>query len=108
MDGPELARRYYRALDAGEYDALRDLLAPGFTHVRPDRTIEGREAFVAFMRDERPETDTSHEVETVFEGAPGVAVRGRVLRADGSAWFAFVDAFAVADGALASLTTYTA
>jgi ketosteroid isomerase-like protein len=102
-----LAREYYRAIDDGDYDALVDLLAPQFVHDRPDRTIEGRERFVRFMREERPETDTSHEVDAVYRDSGSVAVEGRLLRADGSEWFGFVDVFAVADGAAIELTTYT-
>jgi len=105
MDAP--AREYYRAIDEGDYDALADLLAPGFVHDRPDRTLDGRERFVRFMRQERPETDTTHEVDAVYRNDAGVAVEGRLLRADGSEWFGFVDVFRVADGRLTGLTTYT-
>jgi ketosteroid isomerase-like protein len=107
MEPATLARRYYETLDAGEYGALAALLAPGFTHYRPDRTIEGREQFLQFMRAERPETDTSHEVEATYGGPDGVAVRGRLSRADGSVWFRFVDVFEVADDALVACHTYT-
>ena len=103
-----LARAYYDALDAGEYDRLAGLLAPEFVQRRPDRTFEGRERFVAFMRDERPMTDTTHIVERVYPAGPGVAVRGRLLDADGDALFAFVDAFHIADGRITALETYAA
>lgn len=109
-----LARAYYESIDAGEYDRLAGLLAPAFRHVRGDQTIEGRDAFVRFMREERPATDTTHEVDAVYrpEGTDGgaeseVAVRGRLLRADGTVWFGFVDVLAVANGRLAGLTTYS-
>ncbi|WP_254545570.1 nuclear transport factor 2 family protein [Halomarina pelagica] len=133
MDAADLAREYYRAIDEADYDALATVLAPDFVHDRPDRTIEGRDAFVRFMREERPDPDTTHELDAVFldgerdereegrdargEGrdgrekrhdgrGAGVACEGRVLRADGGEWFRFVDVFAVEDGALAGLTTY--
>ena len=108
-DPEPLARAYYASIDADEYDRLAGLLAEGFRHVRGDRTIEGRDAFVRFMREERPETDTIHEVDAVYraDGGAGVAVRGRLRRADGSTWFGFVDVFEVADGRLARLATYT-
>jgi len=106
-DGPALAREYYRAIDAGDYEALRAVLDPEFVHRRGDRTLDGRTAFVQFMREGRPETDTTHEVEAVYDGPGGVAVRGRLRRADGSPWFEFVDAFEVRGGALAGLRTYT-
>jgi ketosteroid isomerase-like protein len=108
MEPTTLAHRYYETIDGGDYEALAGLLAPGFVHHRPDRSIEGREAFVAFMREERPETDTTHEVSALYTREAGVAVEGRLRRADGSEWFRFADAFDVADGALAACRTYTA
>jgi len=107
MDDADLARAYYDAIDAGEYDALDEVLAPSFEHVRPDMTLSGREAFVAFMRDDRPRTDTHHAVDTVYDGAGGVAVHGRLLAEDdGRELFAFVDAFDIEDGEIVGLTTY--
>ena len=106
------ARAYYRALDEGDYDLLADLLADDFRHERPDRTIEGRDRFVRFMREERPQTDTSHPVEWVFEapgeGAGVAAVQGRLLAADGREIVGFVDVFAFDDGGrISRIRTYT-
>ena len=106
-DREALARAYYEALDAGDYDRLASLLDPAFVQRRPDRTFEGRDRFVAFMRDERPMTDTTHAVDAVYPRGPGVAVRGRLLDSDGEVLFAFVDVFAVESGRLATLETYT-
>jgi ketosteroid isomerase-like protein len=128
-DAGDLARAYYRTIDDGDYEPLRDLLADGFVQRRPDRTLEGADAFVRFMREERPETDTTHVVERVYRtveaatapAAPDtaddplatadadayVAVEGRLERASGETWFRFVDTFAVADGRLTGLVTYT-
>jgi ketosteroid isomerase-like protein len=119
----ERARAYYRALDEGDYDRLADLLAEGFVHDRPDRTIDGRDRFVSFMREDRPQKDTSHRVDAVFEarddtGGRGadaaagtdrerVAVQGRLLAADGSAITGFVDVFSVAEGRIERIETYT-
>lgn len=108
MDAADLARKYYRAIDEDDYDALAGILADRFVHHRSDRTLDSQEAFVHFMREVRPETNTTHEVETVYSGPGGVAVRGRLRRADGSEWFKFVDVFAIEDGRLSELTTYTA
>lgn len=102
----DLAREYYRAIDEHDYEALASVLAADFSHDRPDRTIEGREAFVQFMREERPETETTHEVVELFRNERGIAVRGKLNRADGSEWFEFVDVFGVREGALTSLKTY--
>lgn len=109
MDDADVAREYYRAIDEGDYGALVDALAGGFVHRRPDTTIEGREEFVSFMRSGRPETDTEHAIEAVYESDDGdrVAVEGRLLRADGSEWFRFVDVFTVRDGRIRALRTYT-
>ena len=101
-------RPRYAAIDAGEYDRLRSLLAPEFVQRRPDRTFDGRDRFVAFMRDERPDTDTTRVVDRVYPAGPGVAVRGRLLDADGDAVFAFVDVFDVTDERLTALETYAA
>lgn len=105
MDAAGLAEAYYDAIDDGDYDALAELLAPGFEHVRPDRTLSGRREFVSFMRDDRPKTDTTHVLDAVYEGRDGVAARGRLLDADGEL-FAFVDAFEVTDGTISGLRTY--
>ena len=107
MDGADLAREYYRAIDDGDYAALTDALAGGFVHRRPDTTIEGREEFVSFMRGGRPETDTEHAIEAVYDDGDRVAVEGRLLRADGSEWFRFVDVFTVGDDRIRALRTYT-
>ncbi|WP_132058955.1 nuclear transport factor 2 family protein [Halorussus amylolyticus] len=104
------ALAYYDAIDADDYDALASLLAPGVVHDRPDRTIEGRETLVGFMRDGRPNKRTSHEVTTVFaEGEDGerVAVEGRLFDSGGEKMFGFVDAFAFEDGKIAEIRTYT-
>jgi len=108
IDAPgTLARDHYRDLDAGDYAGLASRLTADFRHVRGDRTLEGRDRFIRFMRDDRPETDTSHEVDTVFVSGEEIAVRGRLLRADGTGWFAFVDVFTLDDGRFATLVTYT-
>ena len=107
MNAEDLALAYYDAIDAGDYDRLAELLTPEFTHYRPDRTLDGRGEFVRFMREERPMTDTDHDVGGVYTKGEGVAVQG-CLRDDlGEELFAFVDVFAVEDGALAALETYT-
>jgi ketosteroid isomerase-like protein len=127
MDAPATARSYYERIDAGEYERLRDLLAPAFVHERPDRVLEGADRFVRFVREERPDPDTTHAVETVYaavegEGSAGrverddgagdatpvrVAVEGRLLAADGEPYFRFLDAFRLVDGRIARLVTYT-
>jgi ketosteroid isomerase-like protein len=106
-DRESLARSYYRALDDHDYESLADLLAPGFVHHRPDRTIDGRDRFVRFMREERPMTDTSHPVDDVFTSGDAVAVRGRLLDGQGDRIVGFVDVFAVEDGAVTRIDTYT-
>jgi ketosteroid isomerase-like protein len=105
-DGPALAREYYRAIDAGEMDALQRVLAPEFVQERSDRTLSGREAFVTFMAEKRPETDTEHVIKQVYTAPDGVAVQGQLLRGDGSLFFRFVDVFQV-EKRLRHLITYS-
>ncbi|RCU47044.1 DUF4440 domain-containing protein [Haloplanus salinus] len=110
MDRRDAVRGYYDAIDTGDYDRLRDLLAPGFVQRRPDRTLDGRDRFVEFMRDGRPRTDTEHVVEAV--GVDGgevstVFVEGRLRTADGNDLFGFVDVHRVGDAGIESLRTYT-
>lgn len=134
MTRTEAVRAYYRALDAGEYDRLADLLAPDFRQERPDRTFEGREAFVRFVRADRPRTDTRHAIDAVYvgesdedrngggdgdgrgEGGDGdrdrdrggdVAVEGRLVTEDGELLVTFADAFAFDGDEIARLRTYT-
>lgn len=107
MDRAATARAYYEALDDGEYDRLAALLAEGFRHERPDRTIEGRDGFVRFMREERPQRDTSHLIERVFEREDAVAVQGRLLDAEGAVITRFVDVFSFERGEIRRIRTYT-
>lgn len=123
MDRPTArARAYYLALDEGDYETLADLLAPGFVQERPDLTLEGRERFVRFMREERPQKNTSHAVDAVYvpeaasgaesgsDGEPArteVAVRGRLLDDDGDRLFRFVDVFVAGETGFWRLDSYT-
>lgn len=112
MEPTATARAYYAALDDGDYERLTELLAPDFRQERPDRAFDGRERFVRFMREERPQTDTTHPIDAVYEasdegGRDRVAVEGRLVGGDGERIASFVDVFAVEDGRIASLRTYT-
>jgi ketosteroid isomerase-like protein len=117
-DVGELALAYYEHIDNGAYGSLRDLLADGFVQDRGDMTLEGADRFVTFMREERPDTDTTHVVERVYRTDPATpddsaetvehaAVEGRLERADGETWFRFVDTFTARGGRLIRLGTYT-
>lgn len=106
-DRKKIVKTYYRAIDAGEYERLREVLAPDFVQERGDRTFEDREAFIRFMAEDRPQTDTTHELERLYEGPGGIAAQGQLRRADGSLFFRFVDVFEV-DGRIERLVTYTA
>jgi ketosteroid isomerase-like protein len=89
VDGP--VDEYYEALDTHAYDLFERLLTPSFVHERPDRTIDGRERFVEFMTEDRPLTETAHELETVLSDGGTVAVEGRLLDDDDTELFGFVD-----------------
>lgn len=112
MDHEAAAREYYRALDEDDYEALADLLAPEFVHYRPDRTIDGRDRFVTFMREERPMKATSHPLDAVYatdaDGADReVAVRGRLLDPDGDPVVSFVDVFSFDGDRVEAIHTYS-
>ncbi|WP_227132458.1 nuclear transport factor 2 family protein [Halorubellus salinus] len=70
MDAEATVRSYYACLDDARYDDLRDVLAPGFTQRRPDRTFDGRDAFCSFMTENRPHSDTTHDLDGVFVEPP--------------------------------------
>ncbi|OIB58444.1 nuclear transport factor 2 family protein [Natrialba sp. SSL1] len=131
MDATGLVRRYYDALDAHDYDALETVLAPAFTQRRPDRTFDDRAAFIEFMREERPNPETTHELELVLadddarehegeseseaesnsstdELTVTVAARGRVCDESGEL-FEFADFFTVdrEQARLVRLETYS-
>ena len=107
MDPETAARTYYDALDAGAYDDLEATLAPDFVQYRPDRTLVGREAFVRFMREERPNRETRHDVRDVLVDGERAVARGRLLDSGGGELFAFADVFELEDGRLVRLETYT-
>ncbi|WP_394739077.1 nuclear transport factor 2 family protein [Natronococcus roseus] len=108
MDAVALVERYYESLDAHEYDALEDVLAPEFVQQRPDRRFEDREAFVEFMHEDRPNKRTRHDLEDVLADGGDVAVRGRVVDDEtGSALFAFADFFELGDERIVRLETYS-
>lgn len=102
-------RAYYRALDTHDYERLAELLHPSFVHDRPDMTVEGRDRFVAFMREERPLTETSHPLDGVYEQGNGdeLAARGRLLDADGNELTAFVDVFSFEGTDVRRIQTFT-
>ena len=107
MDRDSRVRAYYRRLDNAEYAELESLLHPEFVQRRPDRTFDDRASFLAFMRSERPVTDTSHDITTVCASRGGRAASGHLLDADGNELFAFIDVFKFgADGRITRLTTY--
>lgn len=106
MEPAALVRRYYDALDHHDYDALEDVLASDFVQRRPDRTFEGREAFVRFMREGRPNPDTTHELEAVIADGDRVAARGEVFDGERKL-FEFADFFLLADGRIVRLETYS-
>jgi ketosteroid isomerase-like protein len=106
-DAETLVRTYYDCLDSGEYDRLTDVLAPDFTQERPDRTFSGREEFVEFMREQRPRTDTTHPIETVYRASDEQwAVKGRLV-ADDETLTGFVDLFTLEDSQIRRIETYT-
>jgi ketosteroid isomerase-like protein len=110
MEHAEVVSAYYDALDAHDYETLEQLLAPDFVQYRPDRTFEGRDAFLSFMRDGRPQSDTTHVVERVYENdrERSLGVCGRLVGSGGDDLFRFLDVHDFESGRVATLRTYTA
>lgn len=109
MGDRDAVRAYYRALDDHTYETFDSLLTADFDQDRPDRTLEGRERFVAFMRDERPLTRTTHDLQDFYENDGGeILVRGTLRNADGEALFEFVDRHVFDGDRIAHVETFTA
>jgi ketosteroid isomerase-like protein len=111
----DLVADYYDALDSHDYDSLQSLLAPGFVQHRPDRRFDSREAFVRFMREERPQSDTTHRVHARYvpsevdaeTDTTEVLARGDLLSAEGDLLVRFLDRFRITDGRIVELGTFT-
>lgn len=104
-DREQLSRAHYECLDSGDYERLESILTATFVHERPDMTLSGREEFVTFMREQRPRTDTTHRIETVYLSDDGTAVEGRLV-ADSETLTGFVDLFEFDDGRIDRIDTY--
>jgi len=107
MDQSTLVAEYYRCLDDDEYETLRSILHPEFIQQRPDRAFKSREAFVEFMRSERPQTDTTHRVDTLLESAGSLAASGRLFDAEGGELFEFIDVFQFDEGRICAVDTFS-
>jgi len=107
MDHARLVDEYYRCLDAEEYETLTSILHPQFVQHRPDRSFESREAFVEFMQNGRPNTDTTHEVDKLLESAASLAASGRLFDADGTKLFDYIDVFRFDDGQILAVDTFS-
>jgi len=104
-----LVADYYESLDTHTYDQLETLLHPEFVHERPDMTLSGRDEFIRFMRDDRPNTDTSHPIDTLYpaDNSSEIAVRGRLLSADEALITEFVDIFSFGGEQIERIRTFT-
>lgn len=104
----ERVRAYYQSLDEHDYERLASLLHPDFVQHRPDMTLDGRVEFVTFMRERRPNQETSHPIDAIYTqiDGDGVVVEGRLLDANGRRITRFVDVFSFEEGLLWTLRTY--
>ena len=102
------ARTYYRSLDDHDYETLRSILTPSFVQRRPDLRLEGRDRFITFMRAERPQAETTHPIDSIYESEANLAVEGRLLDASGERITGFVDVLAFDDDRIDRIRTYTA
>jgi len=110
----DTVHEYYDTIDEKRYDDLSDILDPEVVHYRPSGTLEGREEFVEFMRDERPMEETTHKVDGFYGTGPKVAdgtevvAFGRVVSdEDDETLFDFLDLFVFEDNAIKKIRTYT-
>lgn len=105
----DLVSAYYESLDTQTYDRLETLLHPEFVHERPDMTLSGRDEFIRFMRDDRPNTDTSHPIDALYpaDNSAEIAVRGRLLSADDALITGFVDIFSFDAERIERIRTFT-
>lgn len=109
MGSRDAVRAYYDALDDHTYETFESLLAEDFYQERPDRTLDGRERFVSFMRDERPLTETTHELKDLYENdGDEIVARGILRNADGEPLFEFVDRHVFDGDRIAHVETFTA
>jgi len=107
-DPADRVRSFYHALDEHDYDRLASLLASDFVHDRPGLTLDGRDRFVQFMREERPNRETSHPIDAIYRDGDGeLAARGRLLDETGEQLTAFVDVFELGEAGFESVRTYT-
>jgi predicted SnoaL-like aldol condensation-catalyzing enzyme len=108
-DAIYLARLYYTALDDHGYDVLWDLLQQDFVQYREDMTLDGRDEFVSFMRDGRPQTDTTHVIDRYIRSKRDgeIVVRGHLEDRNGDTLFVFLDRFRAREGKLTELKTFT-
>ncbi len=104
-----LVTTYYDSLDTHAYDRLETILGPDFVHERPDMTHSGRDAFIQFMREGRPNTDTSHPVDELYPATQSneLAARGRLLSAEDELITTFVDIFSFDGDQITQLRTFT-
>lgn len=105
------AERYYRLVDAADYEELLALFAEDVRYDRPGQgTIEGIDALERFYRTERPLSDGSHDLRTVVVEDDTVAVRGVFSgrQDETTVSFGFADFHTFdADGLIARRVTYT-
>ncbi|WP_416840192.1 nuclear transport factor 2 family protein [Haloferax sp. DFSO52] len=107
-DATFLARLYYTALDEHGYDTLRDILDPDFVQHRGEMTLDGREEFVSFMRDDRPQKDTTHVIDRYIQSKSEdeIVVRGHLEDSTGDELFVFLDRFRTREGQISELKTF--
>ncbi len=107
----ETVRRYYRRVDAEDYEGLLALFAADVHYDRPGQEpIDGIDALERFYRTERPLADGSHDLRTLVVENDTVAVRGVFSGRQGETTvsFGFADFHTFdAEGLIAHRVTYT-
>lgn len=110
----ETVHKYYDTIDEKRFDEIGDVLDSEVVHYRPGGTLEGREEFVEFMREERPTKETTHKVDGFYGTGPKVAdgrevvAVGRVVSDENDeTLFDFLDLFVFEGDKINEIRTYT-
>lgn len=73
----KLADAYFDALDAPDYESLRSVFATDIVYRYPDATpLEGIETAIRFFEEDKPTSDTDHDVTRYVHGEDATVAEG--------------------------------
>ncbi|MFB6131690.1 MAG: nuclear transport factor 2 family protein [Salinigranum sp.] len=109
----ELAAAYFRALDADAYDDLRAVFAADVAYRYPGADERrGLDDVLAFLAEEKPTSNTDHEVETRLHDGSASVYAGRIAFDDpdgerSTGEFCDLIAYDGAESAIVSIDVYS-